>query len=159
MWLIASAYAQDPTIVMPAVPVVGVSPVTSWLMAIASLVVTACLPIFLLFLKQKFNADQTTDQGNAIVGAAQRGAKLGSKLGLSETSAVDIGVAYVKAAQPGAIAATPQATDEHLANMVRAELPSVPSVNQVVGPVPDFLRRQPIDTPTTNSIPVTRAGS
>ena len=55
--------------------------------------------------------------------AAQHGAALGRNNGANLSSATEIGVNNIKNSVPDAIAATPQATDGHLADMIQARLP------------------------------------
>ncbi len=127
MIFIAQAMAQD--MVLPVVPVVGIDPIVQWLMGMASVVVAGLFPLLVLFLKQKFNNDKADadrakidSDGAKIAAAAQNGAALGAKIASTQQDAITVGVNYIKAGVPDAVAATPQATDEHLANMVSANL-------------------------------------
>lgn len=131
MIFIASALAQD--VVLPTPPVIGIDPVLQWVMGVASVLIPGLFSVLLVFLKQKFNADKVTSDGDKIVGAAQRGAVLGAQTGATQQAAIAIGVQYIKTAVPDAVAATPQATDAHLSSIVKAVLPPVAIRNPTTG--------------------------
>ena len=121
--LVQDVLAPAHDIVMPATPLLGINPVVQWLMGVASVLLPGLFSILLVFLKQKFNSDQANINGIKIANAAQHGAALGRNNGANLSSATEIGVNYIKNSVPDAIAAPPQATDGHLADMIRARLP------------------------------------
>ena len=110
---------------LPVVPVIGIDPVVQWLLAVAAAMLPALFSVLLIFLKQKFNADRVDANGVKIAAAAQRGAVFGRlHAGDDPNAAILAGLDYVKASVPDAIKATPQATDRHLADMIKVNLPA-----------------------------------
>jgi hypothetical protein len=127
-----AAVAQETMPAMPVVPAVGVSPVLQWLMGIVSVIISVCLPLFVAFAKQRWNVQSDQARAGMISDAVGRAAHLAdaeitaNHMSPSEvvigTPTMDKAMSYVADAYPHAIAATPEATDEHIAKMISAEI-------------------------------------
>jgi hypothetical protein len=122
--LAAAAQAQD-AIVLPVVPTEGVSPVVQWLMGVASVVLSISIPIAVAYVRQHLLLRNDATRAGMINTAIERAAaSTVSQIntGTPAPTALAQGVAYVKQSYPDAIAATDQATDEHLAESIQAEV-------------------------------------
>jgi hypothetical protein len=155
---------------MPPVPTT-VSPVLQWLMGLATVLLSAFLPLVLLLLKQRFavaNAsDQArTDAGRAVMldNATRRAGALAYadhvETGKPLADAIaTTGLNYMKTGLPETIAAVGQATDAHLVNGIKAEatalkaqdpapLPAEKIIPAQQGlPIPAFLRNPSPEKP------------
>lgn len=132
-WLLmAVVVAQAQDVVMPTVPTVGVSPVLQWLMGILTVVISVCLPVAVAFAKQRWNIQNDQARAGMINTSIVRAAHLAdADMTQKNLTINDVGpnspimekaVAYVSASHPDAISATPQATEAHLAQAVKAEI-------------------------------------
>lgn len=154
---IATAQAQttDAPIVLPPVPTVGVSPIVQWLLSVASTVLILVLPTALVFLKQHINTQaaatqvQTDATRSAMINTAVAHSAhtyLDDKAqGMGDYQAARNALIYVRQSHPDAIAATPQATDAHLTDAIRAEASRL--VREAQPPVV-VQTRMPLATPT-----------
>jgi hypothetical protein len=154
--LASSAVAQD--IVMPVVPVVGVSPTLQWVMGAASIVVTTLFSLLTLFLKQRMDVANTADHSVMIDRAVKHGALLayGQQVaGMSHAQAAANGLAYVKNAVPVPIDKN-QTTDSHLSGAIAAEVVGLSTAAATSAPLkasvmntPPFLRGTVSPAPVT----------
>lgn len=167
---LALAQSADP-VTLPPVPTT-VSPVLQWLMGLASVLLTAFLPLVLLLLKQRFavaNAsDQArTDAGRAVMldNATRRAGALAYadhvETGKPLADAIaTTGLNYMKTGLPETIAAVDQATDAHLVNGIKAEATALKTqdtaplpaekiipADDLPLPIPAFLRAQSQEKP------------
>lgn len=146
-----SAQAQDVVFAVPAAPG-SAGPILTWVMTVAGSMITLFVPLVAVWFRRYLNvqnahAEVSTDQSRSqmIDGAIVRAAHIAN----AEMTAnnltmanVDINsptmqraMTFVADSHPDAIAATPQATDEHIADSITAELSRIQ--NEKVGsPVP-----------------------
>ena len=127
---VSIAMAQDVAPVIPPVPTTGVSPLVQWLLGTASVVITAFLPIALMYLRQHVQAQTAVAQStvtatNAALlnGAITRAASqslLDQANGKSEDAATTRALDYVKTGHPDVVADVDQATDPHLRAYIQA---------------------------------------
>lgn len=130
--LVVVVVAQAQDVILPVVPTVGVSPVLQWLMGLATVVISVCLPLVVAFAKQRWSVQNNEARASMINSAIGRAAhQADADMTQNKLFRDDVGpgspvitkaVAYVNASHPDAIAATPQATDSHLAQAVQAEI-------------------------------------
>lgn len=110
-------------IVLPPVPTIGVSPIATWLMSVASAVLIFTLPTLMVFVKQHF-AMQAAMANSAMIDKAVAHAAARymdhKDAGVPDDAAISSALTYVKNSTD-AVKKTPQATDLHLTNMIKAE--------------------------------------
>lgn len=134
-WLLLASWAwADEPIVLPVVPV-GISPVLTWIFGVTSSLLGVFIPLLVIWIKQYLGVQTVKTHSDMIASSLSRGALLidaamtkqhltidqvgpGSA---SMTEALD----YVANARPDSINATPQATDEHLAKALTAEIQQI----------------------------------
>lgn len=136
--LISSATADPLLIGIPAVPP-GLSPSLNYILELLGLVASVFLPLIAIWFKQYISmqaahvdVQDTHVRSQMINGSIVRAAYLADRekqdQSPTETDAhtkarvLDQAVRYVKNAYPDAVAETAQATDEHIAQAVTAEM-------------------------------------
>lgn len=134
-WLLLASWAwADEAIVLPVVPV-GISPVLTWIFSVTSSLLGVFIPLLVIWIKQYLGVQTIKAHSDMIAGSLTRGALLidaamtKQHLTLDQVGPGSAPMAealdYVANARPDSIAATPQATDEHLTRALTAEIQQI----------------------------------
>lgn len=139
-----TAYAQDVAMVVPVVPA-AVGPVMTWVLTMAGGMISIFVPLVAIWLRNYLGIQNTQARSQMINGSIVRAAHLADanmtaqNVGISEVGVdspvIKNAVSYVADAHPDAVAATPQATGEHIAEAIFAELNSI-QISKRNNPVP-----------------------
>jgi hypothetical protein len=125
------AHAQDIVLAVPVVPS-AVGPVLAWVLTVAGGMISLFVPLVAIWFRQYLGVQNTQARSQMINGSVVRAAALADldmtrqHLTLDEVGPRSLvmrdALNYVGRSHPDVIAVTPQASDEHLAKAITAEM-------------------------------------